>query len=358
MTKKRMIANIILILAITVLVGIIVFSLDDISSVFDVIKTTRYQDILIAIALLLLYFALWPVTVVILTRLIDRQIKIKDIYIIGATEHFFNGITPFSSGGQPFEVYAFSQKGIKAKDSTGILMMNFISFLIATNTFAIASLFYYESFMKEMSNFAAVTIIGFTMNFLVLVIIIAFGVSRRFSSLIVKLARALCRFRFLKKLIEPRIPNLEEYIEGVQSAFRHLMSHKFVFLLCFLINVVKMFVYYAIPFFILKALHVQIGWNNLIYVILGTSFATTMVVFLPTPGSSGGIEFAFKSIFASIQGVTSTVATSGMLLWRAITFFLPILLSFGAYLLFNHRVKKDETRKETVPDAGSDLCRK
>ena len=52
MTKKRMIANIILILAITVLVGIIVFSLDDISSVFDVIKTPRYQDILIAIALL------------------------------------------------------------------------------------------------------------------------------------------------------------------------------------------------------------------------------------------------------------------------------------------------------------------
>ncbi len=353
-----MIANVILILAITVLVGIIVFSLDDISGVFDVIKTTRYQDILIAVALLFLYFALWPLTIVILTRIINKEIRVKDIYIIGATEHFFNGITPFSSGGQPFEVYAFSQKGVRAKDSTGILMMNFISFLIATNTFAVASLFYYESFMKEMSNFAAVTIIGFTMNFLVLVVIIAFGISRKFSSLIVKFAGFLCRFRFLKKIIEPKIPNLEEYIEGVQSAFKHLMGHKFIFLLCFLINVVKMFVYYAIPFFILKSLHVSIGWNNLIYVILGTSFATTMVVFLPTPGSSGGIEFAFKSIFASIQGVTSTVATSGMLLWRAITFFLPILLSFGAYLIFNHSVKKDEKRKENVPDDGSDLCRK
>lgn len=345
MSKKQMISNIILILAITILVGIVIFSLEDFGSVINVIKYTKYQYILIALGLLIVYFLLWPLTVIILTRLRTKEIKRRDIFLIGSTEHFFNGITPFSSGGQPFEVYAFSQKGIKARDSTGILMMNFISFMIATNTFAIASLFFYKSFMSKMSNFAAVTIIGFSMNFLVLVIIFLFGISKKFSSLIVKLAKLFAKIKPLKKLIESKIPLLEEYIDGVQEAFKNLMKHKFHFLLCYLINVVKMAVYYAIPFFILLSLNVDVGINDLTYVMLGTSFATTMVVFLPTPGSSGGIEFAFKSIFASL-GVDSIVATSGMLLWRAITFFFPLVLSFICYMIFVGKLKRENKNKK------------
>lgn len=354
MSKKRMISNIIMILAITILVGVIIFSFEDISSIIDVIKYTKYQYILIAVLLLLAYFLIWPSTVIILTRLRNKEIRKRDIFLIGSTEHFFNGITPFSSGGQPFEVYAFSQKGVLPRDSTGILMMNFISYMIATNTFAIASLFFYQSFMSKMTNFAAVTIIGFSMNFLVLVFIFMFGISKKTSNFIVKVAKLFAKIKPLKKLIESKIPMLEEYIDGVQEAFRNLMKHKFHFLICYFINVVKMAIYYAIPFFILLSLGVSVGINDLTYIMLGTSFATTMVVFLPTPGSSGGIEFAFKSIFASINGVTSIVATSGMLLWRAITFFLPMIISFICYLIFAHNVKKDYNRKVELGELKHD----
>ena len=35
-----------------------------------------------------------------------------DSYLIGCSEHFYNGITPFSAGGQPFQIYYLNKRGI------------------------------------------------------------------------------------------------------------------------------------------------------------------------------------------------------------------------------------------------------
>ena len=63
-----------------------------------------------------------------------------------------------------------------------------------------------------------------------------------------------------------------------------------------------------------------------------------MVVFLPTPGSSGGIEFAFRSVFASIVAshtLTSidAIATGGMIIWRVLSYYLVMLISLFFYVI-------------------------
>ena len=78
------------------------------------------------------------------------------------------------------------------------------------------------------------------------------------------------------------------------------------------------------------------------------------MVFLPTPGSSGGIEFAFSSVFASIiiasTGVasTATVAAGGMLIWRMLTYYFTMLISLGFYILLEIRFSR------TARHAGKD----
>ena len=58
--------------------------------------------------------------------------------------------------------------------------------------------------------------------------------------------------------------------------------------------------YYAITFYVLRAFNIAVSYTDLFFVICGTSFAITACVFIPTPGGSGGIEFAFTSIFVFI----------------------------------------------------------
>ena len=65
-------------------------------------------------------------------------------------------------------------------------------------------------------------------------------------------------------------------------------------------------------FYILRSLHIDVGYDLFFTIICGTSFAVTAVVFLPTPGSSGGIEFAFSIIFTAFISMSDATANAGI----------------------------------------------
>lgn len=340
--------------ALTIFILMMFLSFNNITEIFGVIRTADVNYVLITVLLLVVYALLSPLTLCMLAKSKKTAMSFKNIYVIGMTEHFFNGITPFATGGQPFEVYAMNKLQVKPSESTGLLMMNFIIHMLVTNVFAVCSLFYYSRLISSISNFQAVVIIGFAMNFLVLVLIISLATSKHLRRLLEKLLLLLCKIKFLRKFLQPKVPMLAEYFEQVQVAFKDLFKKKCTFLLCILVKIIMMAVYYAMTFYILRALHIDVGYDQMFYVICGTSFAITMVVWLPTPGSSGGIELAFKSIFVSIAGGTQTVAFGGMLLWRLVSYYLLMILSLGFYVYFEiyySKVFKKRCLEQTAESA-------
>ena len=84
------------------------------------------------------------------------------------------------------------------------------------------------------------------------------------------------------------------------------------------------------------------------------TFSIAMTCFVPTPGASGGIEFAFKSLFINLAGVTSSVAVSGMLLWRLLTYYILMIISLICYFLleffFVKRSKKENLGNNEIID--------
>ena len=59
--------------------------------------------------------------------------------------------------------------------------------------------------------------------------------------------------------------------------------------------------------------------------------------FIPNPGATGGIEYSFMQLFGNFA--TGPILSSAMLLWRAVTYFLAMVI--GAFvLLFNKEGKK------------------
>lgn len=335
--EKKKVKNIILYIfygAVTIALLVFILSMNDLDKIIEVVKTADITNLMIAIGLVLVYLALYPLTLCFLVKAEKIDIKLRDVYTIGMTEHFFNGITPFSTGGQPFQIYAFSQKKVKLSNSTSLLMMNFVIFMMVTNIFAICSLFYFDKFITD-SSMMVIAIIGFTMNFLVLFFMIALATSKTIKNGIIWILTKLAKIKFLHKFLESKITQVNEYIEQTQEAFASLWKHKLTFVLCFVTRFITMAIYYSITFFILRALHIDIGFEQIFFVISGSAFAITMVVFLPTPGSSGGIEFAFSSIFAALAIETTTSASmGGMLIWRLITYYLTMLISLIFYIVF------------------------
>ncbi len=341
---KKLISKIILGLAITIFILLlIIFLTTDTKNIIEAFRQINISYLCVAISLTLLYFLLSPIATCILTKIKKCNISMTDTYLIANTEHFFNGITPFATGGQPFQVYSYSRLGVKPADSTGILIMHYLINVAFINLFAIISTIIYPQLLQAVGNLLPLIIIGFVVNILAYVLIVLLACSKKVADFLVNLLTILSKIKFLNKFIVPSIPAFKKYCSDTQNAFKELWKHKGITLICFLIRAITMLVYYAITFYILKAFNINCNYSDMFFVMCGTAFVIIGCVFIPTPGGSGGIEFAFTSIFVFIaSGITSDVGASGMLLWRILTYYGLMFISFIDYLILEKRTNKFE----------------
>jgi uncharacterized protein (TIRG00374 family) len=339
--KRKTFRNIILASVITIAILALVVCLNDFDDTIAVLQQANGTYIWYSIVFVLAYFILYPIPLCMLTKHINKDAKFWRIYIIGSTEHFFNDITPFATGGQPFQAYAMKKTGVPVRQSTGILLMNYIVFMLVTNSFALVSLYFYQQFTENISNLTWIVIVGFSINFLVLVMFFVMAYSRHFRDGSIRLILKITRNKKkIKEKGEKEAIKVEEYFASAQDAAQELLKSPFLLISTFLIKAVTMAIYYAIPFFIIMAMvantapeYLEQCTEYIIYIMAATSFASTIVVWVPTPGASGGIEFAFQKIFSTVPGISSAIAMSSMLIWRLITYYGVALLSCLGYFI-------------------------
>ena len=90
---------------IAVLLLIFVLKINDMPSILEQIKNADIGNLLLALVLILVYMALYPLSLCILTKARKTKVSMPITYTVAMTEHFFNGITPWATGGQPFQAY-------------------------------------------------------------------------------------------------------------------------------------------------------------------------------------------------------------------------------------------------------------
>ena len=349
--KKKLIAEILIVLLISAVTFTILLSFQDISEVWHTMQNANLKDLGIAIACLILYTLIWPFSLCLIAKAKNLKHHFIDSYLIGYTEHFFNGITPFSTGGQPIQIYLYTKRKITAAESTGLILTNFVAYMIATNVFAIAALVFYGKFS---ANFTPSTVwmvgLGFAMNFFTLVFMILMATCKFIRDFFKKILLSLCKIKFLGKFLTKLVPIFDNYCANAQTASKEIFSHVWSFIGAILIRGLALVFYYAIPFFILRSLDVSLAWNMLPLIMLASAFAITTMVWVPTPGGTGGIEIAFTTIFTTFAGVTASIGSAGMLIWRGITYYFLMLISAISYIIFEIKVKHNRKKESVIND--------
>lgn len=356
--KHKLIRNIILVIAVSIGAMFLVLSFGDLASIYETFKTTNAKYILLALVVFLAYFILYPTTILILSHARKIKCSKKNIYLVGQIEHFFSGITPFETGGQPFQIYAFNRLGVPASESTGILMLNYIIMLLVCNVYAIYSLFYWSTFSKNIGAHAYYYLIGFVINFFVLIMFLLVGHSKHTLNGLIRLVRFTGKkIKPLKKITEKRSDDIEAYFTSAQEAIKTLWKNPKVFFPTFIVKAVVQFLYYLVPYFVLKSFYPSLGPEYFIYVVAATCFIITTCAWVPTPGSTGGIEFVFTLIFVNLPGITPAICGASMILWRGMTYYFLMILSFIFYLVFERtnrnmfgKFNKVKLRKEDSND--------
>lgn len=342
MNKKQIVSKIILIASLLIVVIAVVFSIGDFEDIWKALCKANYLYLLVAFGLILVYSFLEPLCLHLSVRLKNKKIHFVDSMLIALSGFFFNAITPFSSGGQPFQIYAYHKSDVDAGESTAASLINFIIYqFVITLICAVSLIFYFNKIAPKVTNATILIIIGFAVNAFNFAFMLALGMFKPFQNLIVRFLSWLKKFRLFKKI---NVDSVKIYAHNVQEAFCDIVKKPTRLISITLIKVVAWLIFYSIPFFALQAVGAKMTFDDIFFTIAVASFTAVIVSYIPTPGGVGGAEFAFSVLFIIFVGNSKSLALSAMLLWRFITYYLPTAISFISYLIFERRVSKNENR--------------
>ncbi len=315
----------------------------DVVEVANKIKQININYIFVVFALLLAYVALEALVIFKFANEKVKGVSYLDAFRLNLSTQFFNSITPFAAGGQPFQVLYLSARGIKAKDSTSIILMNFITYNISVIIVGLLSLilkFNYFNNIIEGIEFKYFLLIGFGVNVFITVLTFVLAFSRRIYHIIIEVIWIkVIRWPLLKKFkLERKTEKIKIAINEFNHEIKELNKHKRLWIQGVLYHVIRNILFFMIPLFIFIALGENVSGNE-INLVVGVVFVMMVMSYFPLPGGSGGAELFFTLIFGAF--FINSVIVAGVLLWRFITYYLYLLLGFIALITLNYKKNLD-----------------
>ena len=146
---------------------------------------------------------------------------------------------------------------------------------------------------------------------------------------------------------------VDVYPEGFRANLSNLKGKEKTLIKAFVVAMGRFIVYFSIPFFIGLGLGVELDNLNLPLAISFGCYIWILSMFIVIPGGSGGAEAFFVLLFTNvfISSTGASLAAPGMLLWRFVTFHIPLIVCGIITLIFNK--KKNAKFFQEVPSKYS-----
>jgi len=265
-----------------------------------------------------------------------KDVPFTKVFKIVFITQFFDGITPSSSGGQPYQIYAFKKENIHLVDATNIAIQNFIVYQIALVLLGLTAVILnkYLNLFNQLGIIKNLIMLGFAINVIVIIGLFSLAFMRKLNKIIMKLiVKILAKLKIIKDK-EKIINNLNESIEQFHEGAKTLLKNKTDFIKTIFFNFMALLLFYSVPAIILFGLG-DYGSISVLESIIASAHVMLIGTFIPIPGASGGLEYAFTQFYGVF--ITGATLTLVMLLWRSLTYFLGVII--GGILL-NIRKKR------------------
>ena len=329
---KNIKKNTFLLIIITGIVLYIVLK-DDFKDIVDILTKIDIKYILLAF----LFYALFIVIKGFVNYKITNdksKLSLKEAIKHNIITQFFNGVTPFSTGGQPMEVYMLMEHDIPIAKATNQTIQSFIFYQIALvicGSIAVINNFLFPIFPK-VRILQILVLLGFAINVLVVVFLILISRSKRVTNKLSKISIKV--LKKLKRNVDEE--DIKQKFSDYHEGFKELRKRKRLFVGGVLLNIISLLCLYIVPMFLLYSMgdFTSFTINN---TVTASAYVYIIGGFVPIPGASGGIEFGFTKFFGNF--IVGHKLSAVLLLWRFITYYVGVII--GA-LVFNFEKKVDK----------------
>ena len=266
---------------------------------------------------------------------------------------YYDNVTPFSSGGQPFQIYYLNKDGVPLGTATSFPFISFFLNQLALVFITIAIMIYLNfaqlgSVNATYNTIKVIAYIGLVFSIIVPLTIILVSIwpklTKRIADFIVKMMEKIKFIRHKERHANTIYKTLDDYQESM-SQYKSKKSIG-ILAICFILSFIYKFALMSAPYFVIRACGIT---PNYFEIFALTVLVTVSVAIVPTPGNSGAAELSFQAIFNSAllsAGLGAAFTFWNMLYWRFSVYYMFIILGIIELIILGFKRKR---RKAYVP---------
>lgn len=259
---------------------------------------------------------------------------------------FYDGITPFSTGGQPLQIYYMTTKGINVSDSSAIALIRYFGsifgFAFIGAVFMILGVVF--GVLDGVSGGTLLLVagwVGLAVNLILPVFILFFVFFPRLASkctaLFINIGVKLHIVKNREKVMAKALKIVDDFV----SSFKIIVKRPLLLILFLICCFAENFLTFSVPYFVMNALSCNLD-GMFIAVMSLNIFAIFGVSFIPTPGNSGVVEGMGVLAFSLAAGAALAWA---VLFWRFAVYYIYIFIGIGI-TIFDLIAKNIKSKKK------------
>ena len=252
----------------------------------------------------------------------DEKVGFRSAFKTTTVRIFFNSVTPFSLGGQPFSVFSLHREGIQSGKGSSIVITKLMTLAAFTQVGAFVS---FLLFSDRITTIAALNKIIMTCGLLgggtILLLTFGFLYPQILIAIIIGVGKFLHMIHVLKNQSKLR-RKLIIQASTARKSFKRYFSHHLGF---FISGTLCNGLVYATQLVMLWLILLGLGIN--VTFLTGFVLASMLIfllTFMPTPGAIGLGEAIFLIIFS--KTVPSYMIGIAIVLWRFFFHYMSAIL--------------------------------
>lgn len=321
----------------------------DIRTVLTTWGENRYFFIAL-IGLVAFYYLCLTVRISLLIKATTGRPRRKLSFSTAVLGKYYDNITPFGSGGQPFQMFNLGRKldvGLSTSIPTADFVLHQFVFTVLT-----IGVFIYNAVAATpivQSNLIKVAAyIGVVCYAAIPTAVIVFSI---FPSSIRAVAKFFCLIGYKLHIIKDLDKAKDKAIAGVEKyslSLKKVSKKKSYLLLSALISAICWIAFHSLPYFVLRICGVT---PDYIDTVCMSFFAYCAITVIPTPGSAGAAEGAFYIVFSSLTG---GFLFWGTILWRFCIYYQSLILGFSITVYQYIKASRKERKARIIADKTAD----
>lgn len=258
-----------------------------------------------------------------LGKIFNKNFNFSDSYIFTLGGVLLALITPFQSGGMPFQLFLLSKKEINLGKATSIILMRgFQSIVVFVVTIPFVIVYIQNilstSYVKNLLKYFI-----FLYSLITFLIFIIITLNEKVKIFI----RKKMRDGYLKKIFISTFEVISNFFEGIKVIFSEGVKECFLSLFS---TFISLYSYFALSFFVIKL----VNENTNFFKAFSLQFLLTYLsAFVPTPGSSGVAEGGMALFFSQIVGKNNILIY--IFIFRLLSTYLPAFFGLFSFLKMN-----------------------